>query len=107
MGLPYSREIYAAVDKLPPLIAAAQTTKNIFILLVAIQVVKVIILALTLLAILALLITMNSHLEDERAAAVTPVVKWIVHRLARYVPAMYLRRDIKRPRIDCVPEKVQ
>jgi hypothetical protein len=35
------------------------------------------------------------------------VVKWIVHRLARYVPAMYLRRDMKRPRIDCVPEKVQ
>lgn len=107
MGLPYSREIHAAVDKLPPLIAAAQSTKNIFILLAAIQVIQVIILGLMLLAMLALLITMNPDLEDERAAVVTPVVKWIIHRLSRCIPAIHLQRDTKRPSRDRIPVKVQ
>ena len=75
MDVPYSREIHVAVDKLPPLIAAAQTTMSIFILLRAIQVIKVIIPALTVLAILALLITMTPDLEDERTAVVTPEIK--------------------------------
>jgi cytochrome c556 len=67
-----------------------QTTKNIFILLTAIQVIKAIILALILLAILALLVTMSPNLEDERTAVVTPAVKWIIRRLSRFVPATHL-----------------
>ena len=53
------------------MIAAVQTTKNIFILLAAVQVIKVVLQALTLLAMLALPITVNPVLEDERAAAAT------------------------------------
>lgn len=64
------------------MIAAMQTTKNIFILLAAVQVIKVVLPALTLLAMLALLITVNPDLEDERAAAVTPMMKWIIHRVS-------------------------
>ena len=63
-----------------PLVSAGfevlQTTKNISILLAAIQVVTVIILAAILLTLLALLISVNPDLEAERAAIVTPVVKW-------------------------------
>ena len=80
MGIPYSRQIHAAFDQVTPLVAAGfevlQTTKNISILLAAIQVITVVILALILLTMLALLITMNPDLEAERAAVVTPVVKW-------------------------------
>ena len=71
------------VDKameVTPLVSAGfevlQTTKNISILLAAIQVVTVIILGAILLTLLALLISVNPDLEAERAAIVTPVVKW-------------------------------
>ena len=64
------------------MIAAVQTTKNIFILLAAVQVIKVVLPALTLLVMLALLITVNPDLEDERAAAVTPVMKWTIQRVS-------------------------
>jgi hypothetical protein len=93
MGALYSREIHTAVDQLTSLVVAVQTTKNIFIFLAAIQVIKVIILALVLLAMLALLVTMNPDLEDERAAVVTPAVKWIIHRLSNVAPATHLQRD--------------
>ena len=80
MGIPYSQAIRAAVDQVTPLVAAGfevlQTTKNISILLAAIQVITVVILALILLAVLALLITVNPDLHAERVAIVTPVVKW-------------------------------
>ena len=105
MGILFSQEIYGAVDQLTPLLAAVQTTKNIFILLAAIQVIKAIILALILLAILALLVTMNPNLEDERAAVVTPAVKWIIRRLSRFVPATHLQRDVELPRADTLQEK--
>ena len=105
--MPYSREVRAAVDQLTPLFAIIQTTKNIFILLAAIQVIKAIILALVLLAMLALLVTMNPDLEDERAAVVTPAVKWIIHRLSKFVPVTHLQRDMKRPRADTLQEKIQ
>ena len=82
MGVPYSQEIRAAVNQVAPLVAAVQTTKNIFILLAAVQIIKVVLLALILLAMLALLITVKPDLEDERAAAVTPVMKWIIHRVS-------------------------
>jgi fumarate reductase subunit D len=82
-----------------------QTTKNIFILLAAIQTIKVVILALILLAVFALLITMNPDLEDERAAVVTPAIKWIIHRLSKVFPAMHSQKDLERRKADCIQEK--
>ena len=80
MGIPYSKQINAAFDQVTPLVSAGfevlQTTKNISILLAAIQVVTVLILGLILVTLLALLISVNPDLEAERAAIVTPVVKW-------------------------------
>ena len=96
-----------AIDQLASLVAAVQTTKDIFIFLAAIQVIKVIILALILLAMLALLVTMNPDLEDERAAVVTPAVKWIIRRLSRFVPATHLQRDVKLPRAEILQENTQ
>jgi hypothetical protein len=107
MGALYSREIRAAIDQLTSLVAAVQTTKNIFIFLAAIQVIKVIILALILLAMLALLVTMNPDLEDERAAVVTPAVKWSIRRLSRFVPATHLQRDVELPRAEILQENIQ
>ena len=89
MGVPYSKEIQTA----------GETAKKFSILLAAIQVVNVIILALILLALLALLVTLNADLEDERAAVVTPAVKWIIQRLWNVVPATHpRRRDVELPR---------
>jgi hypothetical protein len=107
MGDPYSQKIRAAVDQVAPLVAAVQTTKNVFILLAAIQVIKVVILALILLAMLALLIILNPDLEDERAAAVTPAIKWIIHRLSSFFPAMHSQKDLKRRKADCIQEKAR
>ena len=80
MGIPYSKQIHAAFDQVTPLVAAGfevlQTTKNISILLAAIQVVTVLILGLILLTLIALLISVNPDLEAERTAIVTPVVRW-------------------------------
>lgn len=80
MGIPYSKQINSAFDQVTPLVAAGfevlQTTKNISILLAAIQVVTVIILSITLAVLVALLITMNPDLQEERKVLVTPVVKW-------------------------------
>jgi hypothetical protein len=67
----------------------------------------VVILAPILLAMLALLVTMSPDLEDERTADVTPAVKWIVHRLLWFVPVTHFQRDIKRPKADCLQEKIQ
>ena len=89
------------------MIAAVQTTKNIFILLAAVQVIKVVLPALTLLVMLALLITVNPDLEDERAAAVTPMMKWIIHRLSGFFPAMHSQKDLERRKADRIQEKVQ
>ena len=100
MGVPYSQEIRAAVDQVTALVAAVQTTKNIFILLAAVQVIKVVLLALILLVTLALLITVNPDLEDERAAVVTPVMKWIIHRLSNFFPAMHSQKDLERRKAD-------
>jgi len=81
MGLPYSKQINAAFDQVTPLVAAGyqvlQTTRDISILLAAIQVLTVLLLALILVALLALLITVNPDLEHERQAVVTPAIKWI------------------------------
>lgn len=81
MGLPYSKQINAAFDQVTPLVAAGfqvlQTTKNISLLLFAIQVLTVILLSLILAALFALLISVNPGLEKERDELVTPVVRGI------------------------------
>ena len=106
MGALYSREINAAINQLTSLVAAVQTIKNIFIFLAAIQVIRVIILALILLAMLALLVTMNPDLGGERAAVVTPAVKWIIHRLSNVATVAHLQRDVELPRADTLQEKI-
>jgi hypothetical protein len=97
MGALYGREIHGAVE----------TTKKLFIFLAAIQVLKVIILALILLAMLALLVTMNPDLEDERGTVVTPAVKWIIHRLSNVVPVRHFQGDEDLPRADTIEQKIQ
>ena len=88
MGIPYSREINRAFEELnnaygqiTPLIEAAyevlETTRNISILLAAIQVLTVILLAFILLALVGLLITMNPDMDKERREIVTPALHWV------------------------------
>ncbi|KAJ9646856.1 hypothetical protein H2204_000548 [Knufia peltigerae] len=81
MGIPYSREINAAFEQVTPLVAAGfevlETTKDIAILLACIQVLTVTILAFILVALLALIITVNPDLEKERRELVTPSVVWL------------------------------
>lgn len=79
MRLPYSKQINAAFDQVTPLVAAGyevlQTTKNISILLAAIQVLTVLLLGLILLTLLALLISINPDLDRERQTLITPALK--------------------------------
>jgi len=88
MGIPYSKEINQAFQELnqaygqvTPLVASAydvlETTKNISLLLLAIQVLTVVTLGLILLALVGLLITMNPDLDEERRELVTPVLRWV------------------------------
>ncbi|KAK5946487.1 hypothetical protein PMZ80_000630 [Knufia obscura] len=81
MGLPYSKQIYAAFDEVTPLVAEGfqvlQTTKNISICLAVVQVLTVVFLALILVTLLGLLIAINPDMEHERQELVTPVMKWM------------------------------
>jgi hypothetical protein len=89
MGIPYSRQINTAFDQVTPLVAQGfqvlETTKNIAILLAWIQVLTVVLLALILIALAALLVTMNPDLAREREAYVTPVMKTLMHQVAVFV----------------------
>ncbi|KAK0851854.1 hypothetical protein LTR91_016086 [Friedmanniomyces endolithicus] len=80
MGIPFSKQINAAFEEVTPLVAAGfevlQTTKNIALLAAALQVFTGLILSLVLLVLIALLITVNPNLTEERDALVTPVVRW-------------------------------
>jgi hypothetical protein len=91
MGIPYSKQINAAFDEVTPLVARGfdilQTTRDLSILLAAIQVLTVLLLGLLLVTQTALLITLNPDLEAERRAVVTPAVRHIAH-LAAYPWAM-------------------
>lgn len=81
MGIPYSREINAAFEQVTPLVAAGfevlQTTKNISILLAAIQVLTVILLGFILAALIGVLICIDPDLREEKQALVTPAVNWV------------------------------
>lgn len=80
MGIPYSKQINDAFDQVTPLVAEGfkvlETTKNISILLAAIQVLTVILLLFIFATLLALLITCNPDLVHERQRLVTPVLRW-------------------------------
>lgn len=88
MGIPYSKQINLAFDHVTPLVAAGfqvlQTTKNITYLLAAIQVLTAIFLGLILIALLALIITVNPELEYERQIIVTPAMRWITDWIVQY-----------------------
>lgn len=81
MGIPYSREINSAFAQVTPLVAAGfqvlQTTKNISILLAAIQVLTAFFLFLILLVLLGVLCSVNPDLQREKEELVTPVVRWL------------------------------
>lgn len=76
MGVPYSKQIDLAFEQVGPLLRNA---KYIFLLVGAYQILKTIafgiLLGLILLALIALLITVNPDLEAERRAIVTPMVR--------------------------------
>ena len=84
MGIPYSRQINTAFDQVTPLVAQGfqvlETTKNIAILLAYIQVLTVALLALIVTTLMALLVTMNPDLAEERRAFVTPTMKMLLHQ---------------------------
>lgn len=88
MGIPYSREINSAFAQVTPLVAAGfqvlQTTKNISILLAAIQVLTALLLFLILLSLVGLLCTVNPDLQRETDELVTPVVKWLASWVFAY-----------------------
>jgi hypothetical protein len=92
MGIPYSRQIHTAFDQVTPLVTRGfqvlETTKNIAILLAWIQVLTVVLLALILIALLALLVTMNPDLSNERQAFVTPALKVLLHQGAVVIWAL-------------------
>lgn len=85
MGIPYSKQINAAFDSVTPLVAEGfqvlQTTKNIALLAAGVQIFTAIILTFISLILIALLITMNPDLKEERDFLVTPVVKWAAQRV--------------------------
>jgi len=80
MGIPYSKQINSAFDQVTPLVSAGfevlQTTKNISVLLAAVQVFTAILLVFILGALLAILVSINPDLEKERRSLITPTVKW-------------------------------
>ena len=81
MGIPYSKQINAAFDQVTPLVAEGfkvlETTKNISILLAAIQILTVILLLSIQVTLIAVLFTCNPDLANERNALVTPILKWL------------------------------
>ncbi|KAH6642117.1 hypothetical protein C7974DRAFT_420451 [Boeremia exigua] len=83
MGIPYSREINAAFSQVTPLVAAGytllRTTKNISLLLAAIQVLTVILLGLILAVLVGILVCVNPDLEEERQQLITPWLRYYAH----------------------------
>ena len=107
MGIPYSKQINAAFDQVSPLVAQAldalHVTQYITYLLAGIQVVAAILQFFTVVALFALLITVNPDLSAERQELVTPALKymaswmmpgsegrWWLAVLARMLAALWL-----------------
>lgn len=85
MGMPYSKQINAAFDQVTPLVAEGykvlETIKNLAVLLAWIQVLTVALLGGLAVLLLALLVTLNPDLADERRLLVTPAVRWLCARV--------------------------
>ncbi|KAK3722429.1 hypothetical protein LTR37_002421 [Vermiconidia calcicola] len=66
MGIPFSREINAAFEQVTPLVQSAyevlETTKNIALILMGIQILTVILLSMILLCLIGLLFTLSPEL---------------------------------------------
>ena len=81
MGIPFSREINAAFEQVTPLVQSAyevlETTKNIALILMGIQILTVILLSMILLCLIGLLFTLSPELARERQLLVAPVLKWL------------------------------
>ncbi|KAI9651186.1 hypothetical protein NHQ30_001223 [Ciborinia camelliae] len=74
MGIPYSKEYKSIVSTGTDFV---DTAKKVAIVAVCLQIYYIVVLSLILGALLALLVTTNPDLEEERRALVTPVVKWL------------------------------
>ncbi|KXJ88011.1 hypothetical protein Micbo1qcDRAFT_178651 [Microdochium bolleyi] len=87
MGIPYSKEINHAFDQVTPLVAEGsqvlEKTKNIAVVLLWLEIASALIIALNLVCLLALLVTLNPDLEEERRTLVTPVVRWVAGSAAQ------------------------
>ena len=81
MGIPYSKQINAAFDQVSPLVAqtldALHVTQYITYTLAAIQIITALLQFLTVVALIALLITVNPDLSAERAELVTPALRYM------------------------------
>lgn len=88
MGIPYSKEINIAFAQVTPLVAAGfevlQTTKNISILLAAVQILTTLLLFLILITLLGLICVTNPDLARERDELVTPAVRWLAGWVLTY-----------------------
>ncbi|CZR68966.1 uncharacterized protein PAC_18867 [Phialocephala subalpina] len=77
MGVPFSQEVKTAVDVATDLATDLKShATTALYALILISVIHTFLLAIFLLAIIALLITVNPDLVEERKAFVTPVVRW-------------------------------
>lgn len=105
MGVPFSKEIDQAFEQLGPLVAKGHqvldsaslqitplavtgaqvldTTRTIGIVLFWLQLLSALAVALNLICLVAVLITLNPDLEEERKTLVTPAVRWVV-RMTRW-----------------------
>ena len=90
MGMPYSKQINAAFDQVTPLVAEGykvlETIKNLAVLLAWIQVLTVARLGGLAVLLLALLVTLNPDLADERRLLVTPAVRRLCARVDQQLP---------------------
>ncbi|KAH9833349.1 hypothetical protein Tdes44962_MAKER08798 [Teratosphaeria destructans] len=81
MGVPYSREIDAALNQITPLVAEAsdmlQTTRTVSLLFAAVQILTLLFRALTLIVLLGILLSINPDTSAQRQALVTPVMEWM------------------------------
>jgi polyferredoxin len=77
MGVPYSKEIDAALNLFAPL---AQKIRLILFLGIVLQTLMVVLLCLIFLAIIALIICVIPELSYEREVFVTPLVKRLTQR---------------------------
>jgi hypothetical protein len=117
MGIPDSRELDAAFEQVTPLVShgfrVLESAKTVIFVLACIQMFTIALLISILIALLALLITMNPDLTEERRRLVTPAMRvlarhasafsWIIDlpvRLLFPAQASLGHRDRSRARAD-------